>query len=246
MTRARILLADDHDLFREGLAGLINAQADLEVAGQAGDGLEALTLARDLKPEPDRHGHQHAHLRWTGGHAPDSGEWAEARIVMLTVHDEDEKLFEAIKSGAQGYMLKSLHSAEFLRGVRSALNGEAVLPSKLAGHLLTEFARLSQRPAGVAASPAEADVFTAREQEVLDLIATGATDKVIAEKLSISLHTVKSHVRNILSKTHAVNRRYAAKLTSPASSSLSNELSSFPSERSCDRSFFMLCTKRDG
>ena len=140
-------------------------------------------------------------------------EWAEARIVMLTVHDEDAKLFEAIKSGAQGYMLKSLHSAEFLRGVRSALNGEAVLPPKLAGHLLHRIC------APVAATrqrhrhPAEADVLTAREQEVLDLIATGATDKVIAEKLSLSLHTVKSHVRNILSKTHAVNRRHAAKLT---------------------------------
>jgi DNA-binding NarL/FixJ family response regulator len=213
MTRARILLADDHDLFREGLAGLINAQTDLEVAGQAGDGLEALTLACDLRPDliimdinmPICDGLEATRLI--------RAEWAEACIVMLTVHDEDEKLFEAIKSGAQGYMLKSLHSAEFLRGVRSALNGEAVLPPKLAGHLLTEFARLSQRPAGVVASPAEADVLTAREQEVLDLIATGATDKVIAEKLSLSLHTVKSHVRNILSKTHAVNRRHAAKLT---------------------------------
>ena len=213
MTRARILLADDHDLFREGLAGLINAQADLEVAGQAGDGLEALTLARDLKPELII---MDINMPICGGLEATRlirAEWAEARIVMLTVHDEDAKLFEAIKSGAQGYMLKSLHSAEFLRGVRSALNGEAVLPPKLAGHLLTEFARLSQRPAGVAASPAEADVLTAREQEVLDLIATGATDKVIAEKLSLSLHTVKSHVRNILSKTHAVNRRHAAKLT---------------------------------
>jgi DNA-binding NarL/FixJ family response regulator len=212
MTVARILLADDHDLFREGLAGLINAQLDLEVAGQAGDGLEALTLARDLKPDliimdinmPICDGLEATRLI--------RAEWAEARIVMLTVHDEDEKLFEAIKSGAQGYMLKSLHSAEFLRGVRSALSGEAVLPPKLAGHLLTEFARLSQQPAHVIA-PGEVDVLTVREQEVLDLIATGATDKVIAEKLSLSLHTVKSHVRNILSKTHAVNRRHAAKLT---------------------------------
>lgn len=211
MPRARILLADDHDLFREGLAGLINAQTDLEVAGQAGDGLEALTLARDLKPEliimdinmPICDGLEATRLI--------RAEWAEARIVMLTVHDEDAKLFEAIKSGAQGYMLKSLHSAEFLRGVRSALNGEAVLPPKLAGHLLTEFARLSQRPGG-GVTPSEADVLTVREQEVLDLIATGATDKAIAEKLSLSLHTVKSHVRNILSKTHAVNRRHAAKL----------------------------------
>ena len=128
MARARLILADDHDLFREGLAGLINAQPDLEVAGQAGDGLEALTLARDVKPDlivmdinmPICDGLEATRLIRT--------EWPEARIVMLTVHDEDEKLFEAIKAGAQGYMLKSLHSADFLHGVRSALNGEAVLP----------------------------------------------------------------------------------------------------------------------
>ena len=109
-------------------------------------------------------------------------------------------------------MLKSLHSADFLRGVRSALNGEAVLPPRLAARLLAEFARVSSRPS--ASTPATGDDYalTAREQEVLDLIATGATDKEIAEKLSLSLHTVKSHVRSILSKTHAINRRQAAKL----------------------------------
>ena len=212
MSRARILLADDHELFREGLAGLINAQPDLEVAGQACDGLEALTLARDLKPAlvimdinmPICDGLEAIRLI--------RAEWPEAHIVMLTVHDEDEKLFEAIRAGAQGYMLKSLHSADFLRGVRSALNGEAVLPPRLAARLLAEFARLSSRPS--TSTPAAGDDYalTAREQEVLDLIATGATDKEIAEQLSLSLHTVKSHVRNILSKTHAINRRQAARL----------------------------------
>jgi len=212
LSRARILLADDHDLFREGLAGLINAQPDLEVAGQASDGLEALTLARDLKPAliimdinmPICDGLEATRLL--------RAEWPAARIVMLTVHDEDEKLFEAIRAGAQGYMLKSLHSADFLRGVRSALNGEAVLPPRLAARLLAEFARLSSRPSTLTPATGDDYALTAREQEVLDLIATGATDKEIAEKLSLSLHTVKSHVRSILSKTHAINRRQAAKL----------------------------------
>jgi DNA-binding NarL/FixJ family response regulator len=211
MSRAHILLADDHDLFREGLAGLINAQSDLEIIGQACDGLEALTLARDQNPDlivmdinmPICDGLEATRLIHT--------EWPEARIVILTVHDEDEKLFEAIKAGAQGYMLKSLHSADFLRGVRSALNGEAVLPPKLAVRLMEEFARLADRPT-TTAGPAESADLTAREQEVLDLIATNATDKEIAERLSLSLHTVKSHVRNILSKTHAMNRRQAARL----------------------------------
>jgi DNA-binding NarL/FixJ family response regulator len=213
MSRARLILADDHDLFREGLAGLINAQPDLEVAGQAADGLEALTLARDVKPDliimdinmPICDGLEATRLI--------CAEWPEAHIVMLTVHDEDEKLFEAIKAGAQGYMLKSLHSADFLRGVRSALSGEAVLPPQLAARLLKEFARLAVQPAVTAAEGGgETFGLTAREQEVLDLIATGATDKEIAAQLALSLHTVKSHVRSILSKTHAINRRQAAKL----------------------------------
>lgn len=209
MTRARILLSDDHDLFREGLAGLINAQPDLEAVGQAGDGFEALTLVRDLKPDlivmdinmPICDGLEATRLI--------RAEWAEARIVMLTVHDEDEKLFHAIAAGAQGYMLKSLSAQDFLLGVRAALRGEAVLPPKLAAHLLSEFARMAARPDQAAD---EAAGLTPREQEVLDLIATGATDKEIAECLSLSLHTVKSHVRNILSKTHAMNRRQAAQL----------------------------------
>ena len=210
MTRARILLSDDHELFREGLAGLIGAQPDLEVVGQASDGLEALTLVRDLKPDlivmdinmPICDGLEATRLI--------RSEWADARIVMLTVHDEDEKLFTAIAAGAQGYMLKSLNAHDFLQGVRAALNGEAVLPPKLATHLLTEFARLASLPDVAAAG--ETTGLTQREQEVLDLITTGATDKEIAERLSLSLHTVKSHVRNILSKTHALNRRQAARL----------------------------------
>jgi DNA-binding NarL/FixJ family response regulator len=226
MSRARLILADDHDLFREGLAGLINAQPDLEVAGQASDGLEAMTLVRDVKPDliimdinmPICDGLEATRLI--------RAEWPEARIVMLTVHDEDEKLFEAIKAGAQGYMLKSLHSADFLRGVRSVLGGEAVLPPRLAARLLTEFARLAMQPSApeLASAPAgdsegrgESFGLTAREKEVLDLIATGATDKEIAAQLALSLHTVKSHVRSILSKTHAINRRQAAKLAGHSS-----------------------------
>jgi DNA-binding NarL/FixJ family response regulator len=149
------------------------------------DGLEATRLIRDELPG--------------------------ARIVMLTVHDEDEKLFEAIKAGANGYILKDTTSADFLSGVRGALVGEAALPPKLAAHMLDEFARLANRPEP-AANVEEKPDLTPREQEVLDLIAIGATNQDIAEQLTISLHTVKSHVRNILNKLHAVNRRDAARL----------------------------------
>jgi DNA-binding NarL/FixJ family response regulator len=209
MHKSGILLADDHDLFREGLASLIGAQPDLEIIGQARDGLEAYALARQLHPDlivmdikmPVCNGLEATRLI--------RADWPEARILILTVHDEDEKLFEAIKAGAGGYLLKNTNSAKFLAAVRSALAGEAPLAPRLATRLLEEFTRLaSQAPAGSSASmPAE---LTQREREVLELIASGLTDKEIASWLSLSLHTVKTHVRSILSKLHAVNRRHAA------------------------------------
>ncbi len=210
MRVARILLVDDHELFRAGLAELINAQPDLEVVGQADDGLEALVQARDLEPDlilmditmPVCDGLEAARLIRERQPA--------ARILMLTVHDEEEKLFEAIRSGACGYLLKSVNSAEFLIGVRSAVAGEAPVSPRLAARLLDEFVRLSDRPP--AASDEPEAILTSREKEVLERIAAGAADKEIAEQLTISLHTVKSHVRNILSKLQAVNRHQAAQL----------------------------------
>ncbi len=212
-----MLLADDHELFRAGLAELIAGQPDLQVAGQAGDGFEALTLARDLHPDlivmdismPVCDGLEATRL------IKSTRETADIRIVMLTVHDEEEKLFEAIKAGSNGYLLKNTNSTEFLRGVRAALAGEALLPPKLAARLIDEFGRLAANleSAGrqTATEDEPAEELTPREREVLEVIATGASDREIAQHLSLSVHTVKSHVRNILAKLHAANRRAAVR-----------------------------------
>jgi len=215
LSSSRILLADDHDLFREGLISLISTEPDLEVVGQALDGLEVLDQARRLRPDlivmdinmPLCDGLEATRLI--------RAEWPEARILILTVHDEDQKLFEAIKSGASGYVLKNTSAVEFLRALRSALVGEAPLPPRLAARLLDEFARMANRSDPPAPIPMPSEL-TPREREVLSLIADSAADKEIATQLDLSLHTVKSHVRNILGKLHAANRRQAADLATRA------------------------------
>jgi DNA-binding NarL/FixJ family response regulator len=207
MNKIRVLLADDHSLFREGLAGILRAQPDFEVIGEAADGLEAVVKARDLRPDlivmdvcmPDCDGVEATQkIR---------RELDEVVIVMLTVRDEDEKLFEAIKSGAQGYLLKNIRSRELLNLLRGAVRGEAAITPALGARMLEEFRRLSQRDI----PPTDEAVYlTQREQDVLVLAAQGATDKEISEELSVSIHTVKSHMRNILAKLHLSHRHEAA------------------------------------
>lgn len=209
MERIRVLLVDDHALFREGLAGILNAQPDFEVVGEAGDGLEALVKARELVPDlilmdigmPGFDGLEATRRI--------KQELPAATIVMLTVRDEEEKLFKAIQNGAQGYLLKSIHSREMVRLLRGAVRGEAAITPALAGRMLEEFRRLSRAiPSGAGE---ESITLTHREQEVLSLAAEGKTDKEIADALQISLHTVKSHMRNILAKLQVSNRYEAAR-----------------------------------
>ncbi len=209
MGKIRVLLADDHSLFREGMASILNAQPDFEVIGEAADGLEVLVKAKELMPDlilmdinmPGCDG-----LEATQRIRRD---FPSITIVMLTVRDEDEKLFQAIKSGAQGYLLKSIRSWELVNLLRGATQGEAAITPALAGRMLEEFRRLGQRQEQTPPSD-ETVALTVREQDVLSLVAACATDKEIADELCISVHTVKSHMRNILAKLQLGRRHEAA------------------------------------
>ena len=208
MGKIRVLLADDHHLFREGLANILNQQVDFEVVGEASDGLEVLIKARNLEPDLILMDVSMPGVDGLEATQQIKAELPDTTIVMLTVSDENEKLFEAIRNGAQGYLLKSIRSAEMLHLLRGAVRGEAAITAVLGGRMLEEFRRISQCAADF---PADNPVaLTAREQEVLSLVAEGATNKEIAKQLHLSMHTVKSHMRKILAKLHLDRRHEAA------------------------------------
>jgi DNA-binding NarL/FixJ family response regulator len=210
MKKIRVVLADDHSLFREGLAGIIAAQPDMEVIGEANDGLEAIVKAQELEPDLILMDIQMPGCDGLEATLKIKKELPSTTIVMLTVRDDEEKLFDAIKYGAQGYLLKSIRSRELLEMLRGAVRGEAAISPFLAGRMMEEFRRLSRL-----ALPEISEEYvelTQREHEVLGLVAQGLSDKEIGVELSISLHTVKSHLRNILSKLQVSNRREATRL----------------------------------
>ncbi|MGD2156056.1 MAG: response regulator transcription factor [Anaerolineales bacterium] len=210
MSPIRVLLADDHILFREGLGGIIDSQPDMEVIGEASDGLEAIVKAAKLIPDLILMDIQMPGCDGVEATRKIKNTLPNVTIVMLTVQNDEEKLFQAIKYGAQGYILKNIRSKDMLKMLRGALSGEAAITPDLAGHVLEEFRRVSRK------IPPELDEesvsLTTREKDVLSLVAAGRTDKEIAENLTISIHTVKSHMRNILAKLHVENRRQAAQL----------------------------------
>ena len=208
MKQVHVLLADDHALFREGLVGIINNQPDMQVVGEANDGLEAFVKAQELKPDLILMDVQMPGMDGIEAVKQIKQVLPETIIVMLTVRGDDDMLFEALKNGAQGYLLKEIRSQALLEMLRGALQGEAAISPNLAGRVLSEFRRLSK---GEVHEKEDDSGLTEREQQVLVQASNGATDKEIAVALSISLNTVKTHIRNILSKLHVSTRREAAK-----------------------------------
>lgn len=206
MDSLRVLLVDDQILFRKGIASLLSASDDFIVVGEAGDGVEAVRVAQQTRPDvilldinmPRRNGLETVKVL--------RQEMPDLEIVMLTISDDDDDLFEAIKYGAKGYLLKNLEPQELYRMLDAVRRGEAAISGSLATRILHEFARSGD------ASPSDDDPddLTPREIEVLEQVVTGATNKEIAERLVITENTVKIHLRNILEKLHVKNRIQAA------------------------------------
>jgi len=203
----RILLVDDHVLFRKGVTALLSSRQDMQVVGEAGDGLEAIALARGTLPDVILMDIGMPKCDGLEATRRIKREMPYAKIVILTVSDEDQHLFEAIKSGAQGYLLKNLEPYQLYDMLESISRGEAPLSGAMAAKILEEFTRPDQ---GSAQEPEARDELTTREIDVLELVAEGKTNKEIASSLVISENTVKIHLRNILEKLHLQNRIQAA------------------------------------
>lgn len=198
----RVMLVDDHALVRNGISSLLMAN-NVDVVGEAGDGLEALEKARQLKPDiilmdikmPRCNGLEATRLI--------KAEMPDIKIVILTVSDDDEDLFEAIKSGAEGYLLKDIKGEEFLSLLSGVTRGESAISSQMATRIIEEFARQS---AEISKPSSSDDDLTEREIDVLRLVSTGALNKEIALALNVSENTVKYHLRNIMDKLHLRSR----------------------------------------
>ncbi len=204
----RILLVDDHILFRKGIASLLTSQPDFTVIGEASDGLEGLDKARQLKPDlilmdvtmPRCAGPEATRLIVR--------EMPDMQIVMLSVSEDDQDLMAAVRSGAIGYLLKSIKPDELFARLRGITQGEAPISRVMAAKILREFARSPQQP-----DPSSAEwphEITEREREVLQLVARGMTNREIGDTLNIAENTVKNHVRSILDKLHLANRAQMA------------------------------------
>ncbi|MDX9953352.1 MAG: response regulator transcription factor [Anaerolineae bacterium] len=207
MGRIRILLVDDQAMFREGLRTLLATQPDFEVVGEAANGEEALHLSTTSHPEVVLMDLRMPILDGVAATRRLRALHPEVRVIVLTTFDDDEDIFEGLRAGALGYLLKDASSAKLFEAVRAAARGESFLQPSVAAKVVAEFARLAEH-APRAEVPAEA--LSDRELAVLRLVAQGSSNKEIALALFIAEGTVKNHLTNILTKLDARDRTQAA------------------------------------
>jgi two-component system NarL family response regulator len=203
----RVLIVDDHALFRRGLAQVLLLEDGIEVVGEGEDGDDGVRKAEELMPDVVLMDVRMPRVSGIEATRRLADALPSAKILMLTVSDEEDDLYEAIKAGATGYLLKEISIEEVADAVRSVMQGQTLISPSMASKLIQEFGNLARRADARRAMPAPR--LTDRELEVLKLVARGLTNRDIAEQLYISENTVKNHVRNILEKLHLHSRMEA-------------------------------------
>lgn len=203
----KVLVVDDHALFRRGLQIVLEQEIDIDVIGEAADGVEAVAKAQELMPDVVL-----MDVRMPGRSGIEATQEIKdllphAKILMLTISDEEADLYDAIKAGASGYLLKEISIEEVADAIRSVWAGQSRISPSMASKLLNEFAAISKR--GDERRQVPAPRLTAREMEVLGLVAEGLNNREIGVRLFISENTVKNHIRNILEKLHLHSRMEA-------------------------------------
>jgi DNA-binding NarL/FixJ family response regulator len=204
----RILLVDDQRLMREGLRTLLELEPDLRVAGEAGDGQAALEAYAALQPDVVL-----MDVRMPGMDGVEAtrrlrAQWPGARVIILTTFDEDATVFEGLRAGAQGYLLKDVSGVELAEAVRAVAAGGALIEPSVARRVLAEFARLA--PPARPPDAGLAEPFSEREREIVRLVAAGLSNREIGERLCLAEGTVKNYVTTILQKLGARDRTQAA------------------------------------
>ncbi len=205
----RTMIVDDHALFRRGLEMVLEEEPDIDLVGQASDGAEAVEKAAESLPDVVLMDIRMPRSSGIEACRAMKEEAPSAKIVILTISDEEEDLFEAIRAGASGYLLKDIPLDEVADTVRAVHGGQSLINPSMAAKLLTEFAALAKRDDEERAQEVPAPRLTEREMQVLKLVARGMNNRDIAKELFISENTVKNHVRNILEKLQIHSRMEA-------------------------------------
>lgn len=208
----RVLIVDDQSLFREGLQTLLSVQEGIKVVGQAGNGREAVAAVAKHRPQVVLMDVRMPVLDGVAATRVLQEEYPEVRVIMLTTFDDDEYVFEGLRAGAAGYLLKDVPSEKLVEAIQAAAHGESFLEPSVAAKVVAEFTRLSsdRGESSAHANQALVEPLSERELEVLELIATGASNREIADQLFIAEGTVKNHVTSILGKLEVRDRTQAA------------------------------------
>ena len=201
----RVLICDDHALFRRGLVMVLESEDDIEIAGEAEDGEDAVRKAEELAPDVVLMDVRMPKMSGIEATRAIAETVPTTRILMLTVSDEEEDLYEAVKAGATGYLLKEISIEEVANAIRAVVTGQSLISPSMASKLLSEFNNLAKQAQQRVLVPK----LTDRELQVLKLVAQGMSNREVAEELFISENTVKNHVRNILEKLQLHSRMEA-------------------------------------